>query len=270
MSILDDKFKKYGYSVTYFALCFILAYVGVGSQHKVVASTFASVFAMLLFIWLFSKKLISDEVIYADRKCIYVFAIIYVLEILISLIIAYGFSINNSNINGNNIGIVLLCQLIINLLIFICYAFKISLGKFKWNISLLGLGVVFIIFLAGRPLLFLISNGTTNIFQVLKAEFYLGTIYHIYYPAFSEEMLYRGFLISGLKSFGLSDLKCNIIQSVFFGVMHIFGFGVFTINMLLTTCMQMVIGYVLGKLYFKTKSLVPSIILHALWDSYML
>ncbi|WP_407636677.1 CPBP family intramembrane glutamic endopeptidase [Acetivibrio cellulolyticus] len=35
---------------------------------------------------------------------------------------------------------------------------------------------------------------------------------------------------------------------------------------LLITCYQTVIGYFFGKLYLKTKSLTPGILIHLLWD----
>lgn len=268
MNISIHKHKDQMYVAIYFIACFVLAYIGQG-MHINVISLFISALTMLLLMRILDSKLTSFEEIYSNRKSLYVFGIIYTLNILIALIIVYVFSMNNSNINGENFIIALIFQFILNSLLFICYGFKIKLSDFNWHISLSSLLYVFAIFLVGRPLFFLLANGTTNITQIFSIKFYVTASVSIFYPAIFEELLYRGFLISGLKSFGLADWKCNIIQSILFGIMHIFGFGVFSFKMLFTTCIQTIIGYVFGKLYFKTKSLSPCILLHALWNSYM-
>lgn len=84
--------------------------------------------------------------------------------------------------------------------------------------------------------------------------------------------MFRGFLISGLLSFNMEKWKANIIQSVIFGLGHCFvvskglGFHISALAAILHTSQQMMIGYVLGKIYLKTNSLLPGIILHGLLD----
>lgn len=88
------------------------------------------------------------------------------------------------------------------------------------------------------------------------------------YPGFFEEFLYRGLLISKLKNYKLTEESINIIQAILFGLLHCnlytqdvsLGFAI------LATAAQMLLGYILGKIYFKTKSLMPCIIFHVILD----
>ena len=85
--------------------------------------------------------------------------------------------------------------------------------------------------------------------------------------AFFEEFLCRGILISALKAYSLSEWKINLIQAFLFGILHYAKYADRGIGRaLLTTSYQIVIGYFFGKLYFKTKTLTPGIIIHLLWD----
>lgn len=90
------------------------------------------------------------------------------------------------------------------------------------------------------------------------------------YPGFYEEVLYRGLLISALKGLGLDDDKTNILQAILFGIHHIMSWGIASWFFLLSIAAQALLGYVLGKIYFKTKSLMPCILLHGLLDSVQL
>lgn len=85
--------------------------------------------------------------------------------------------------------------------------------------------------------------------------------------AFFEEFLCRGILISALKGYLIAEWKVNIIQAFLFGILHCVRYldkGI--VVALLITCYQTVIGYFLGKLYLKTKTLTPGILIHLLWD----
>ncbi|WP_082023880.1 type II CAAX prenyl endopeptidase Rce1 family protein [Clostridium polynesiense] len=42
------------------------------------------------------------------------------------------------------------------------------------------------------------------------------------YPSLYEEILFRFIAIGAIKSFNLDDIKTNIIQSLLFGLTHIF------------------------------------------------
>lgn len=98
-------------------------------------------------------------------------------------------------------------------------------------------------------------------------NFLIGTIVNSAYPGFFEEVLYRGFLISGLKGLGLSNNKCNIVQAIIFGISHVMSWGIPSWIFLLSTASQAMVGYLLGKIYFKTESLMPCILFHGLLDS---
>lgn len=114
-----------------------------------------------------------------------------------------------------------------------------------------------------------ISKGTINIHQILDLEFIidfaLKAVINSVYPAFYEEILFRGLLISGLKGFELSNNTCNIIQAIIFGIAHIMSWGEpsWWVH-LLALSIQIMIGYLLEKLYFKTNSLLPCILFHGL------
>ena len=95
----------------------------------------------------------------------------------------------------------------------------------------------------------------------------LNFIYQCIYPGIFEETLYRGFLISGLKGLKLNESKCNVIQALIFGASHVNSWGSGSFIFLLHTAFQSLIGYLFGKLYFKTKSLTPCIILHGLFNT---
>lgn len=82
------------------------------------------------------------------------------------------------------------------------------------------------------------------------------------YPGFFKEVLFRGFLISGLKGFGLSDDRCNIFQAIILGVGHVMSWGMPSWIFLLAMTWQAMLGYVLGKLHFKTNSLLSCILFH--------
>lgn len=97
-------------------------------------------------------------------------------------------------------------------------------------------------------------------------NFIFHLIYQCFYPGIFEETLYRGFLISGLKGLRLNENKCNVIQAVIFGASHVNSWGTGSSIFLLHTAVQAIIGYMFGKLYFKTKSLTPCIILHGLFN----
>lgn len=96
--------------------------------------------------------------------------------------------------------------------------------------------------------------------------FLLNALFNAAYPGIFEEVLYRGFLISGLKGIGLSDEKCNVIQSIIFGIAHVMSWGAAPKAFILYTTAQAMAGYLLGKVYFKTKSLTPCILLHGLMN----
>jgi membrane protease YdiL (CAAX protease family) len=98
---------------------------------------------------------------------------------------------------------------------------------------------------------------------------YLSSVIIVFiYPALYEEFLFRGLLVSGLKGFFNNECLINITQAIVFGLMHFSiyterGFGIWSPVFIGS---QVILGYLLGSLYLKTRSLTPSIILHTLFD----
>jgi membrane protease YdiL (CAAX protease family) len=116
----------------------------------------------------------------------------------------------------------------------------------------------------------LIIDGTINIKSLVKpsliVDFAIKFVRKSLHPGVFEEVLYRGLLISGLEGFGLKDEHTNIIQAIIFGITHVISFGNVPSIFILHTASQIILGYVIGKVYFKTKSLTPCILLHGLVD----
>jgi membrane protease YdiL (CAAX protease family) len=171
------------------------------------------------------------------------------------------------------ITIVFLFQLVITSYILIGYLFKIKLSSFKWNISkktFLYIILLFLIINIFDLIKSLLLNG-----KIITATghnyiiwLFAATSFHMFYPALCEEVLWRGILISALRGMRIKNEYCNIIQAVLFGLAHIFMIGTnISWIFVLHTAVQMIWGYVYGKLYFKTKSLIPGIIFHALFDT---
>lgn len=71
-----------------------------------------------------------------------------------------------------------------------------------------------------------------------------------------EELFYRGFIFGGLmKHFGL--VKSAIISSIIFSLVHLPVFSPHKLGV------YFIMGYVLAFLYYESKSLIPSIIIHS-------
>ena len=223
-----------------------------------------SIAALIILITFYPIKVKNQ--IYKNKKTIFVFIIIEV--ILLTIIKLLG--INYTTQNNSNRMYVLLIQLSLPLTIFICYFFKVELINFNWGLTFNSFTLVIIAFIVYK-LFFYISKGkiyTNNNFNIdFIVSFIVRFIVILISTAFFEEVLYRGFLISGLKGFGLSDNVCNAVQAIFFGISHAMSWGTPSLVFLLSLAAQAMMGYALGKLYYKTKSLLPCILFHALLDS---
>lgn len=92
-----------------------------------------------------------------------------------------------------------------------------------------------------------------------------------FYPAFYEELLFRGVLISGLLYFKIDHWKINIVQALIFGITHFSANTQIGSNyiMVLSLCSsQFLSGYFWGEIYFKTNSLFTCIIFHTLMNTF--
>ncbi|OPJ61441.1 CPBP family intramembrane glutamic endopeptidase [Clostridium oryzae] len=159
------------------------------------------------------------------------------------------------------------------LLIVVCFIFKIRLNKFSWKITYKQF--IYVLILCGlwvipQIVLFGGNHLAYNIYRYDSIHSYLiDIILQIPHPAIYEELVYRGLLISTLKAYIKNESIINIIQAFIFGVVHYTNYtSQLSIWMAcLATGGQILTGFILGKLYFKTKSLTPCIILHLLRDT---
>ena len=232
-----------------------------------------SVIVMLVLINVFSKDLVADKKIYENKKSLALFSIIYVFIAVVSILFNKILHLNNYTINNINLIYVFILQAVLISTIFLCYLFGIRLGYYNWNITLKQIGIIVLIYITNRLILNLITIDDKdfviiNLFKFsFVIKFIISTFYHCFYPGFLEEVIYRGFLITGLKGIGCNEWKCNVIQSLLFGILHVFAWGSSSWLFLLSTAYQCLLGFALGKIYFKTKSLTPCIFLHGLLDA---
>lgn len=226
--------------------------------------------AAIIVIYFYPIKIEKNKHIYKNKKALIPYIIIAVILQILIFILNKLFGLNSSTaIFFNNRMYIYFMQLGVTATLLICYFFKIKFKKFNWGISFNSIVLVIIVYIICR--LEIIVNGDICFNKIFNVKFILyfikRTIQESLYPGFFEEVLNRGLLISGLKGFGFSDNKCNIIQAVIFGISHIGSFGTVSWIFLLFTASQTMAGYITGKVYFKTKSLVPCIILHGLMDA---
>jgi len=228
---------------------------------------------MIVITYFFSNSKSKDRCIYENKRALFLFLILWALLLILIFTLSTVFKIDNSNSSNANKIYLLLIKLGISLTLLICYFFKISLKEFNWNISIKSFAFIIILYIAYKFILNLngILEGAIHINNILKMSFIfkfsISAIVESVYPGIYEEVLYRGFLISGLKGLGLSDETSNIVQAILFGISHVMSWGTASWVFLLFTASQAMMGYIFGKVYFKTKSLLPCILLHGLIDA---
>lgn len=223
-----------------------------------------SFFLASIFISIFGKDDMIKFKIY-DKRYIKAFIISFAVYIPINLFCKYGLNLFE-NINQDSIWKIRLFQLITNCVIFLCIFAKLSLREFNWKIKIKWVLYVVIIYLILFPIPTFILNSEIFI-NNLSVNFFLQFLNEIFYPSIVEEILFRGFLLTGMISLGIKSYKANIIQSVIFGSIHIISHNEITILVVLSLSGQIFLGYLLGKVYLKSGSLSHSIILHALLDA---
>ena len=222
--------------------------------------------SLIAFSLLLRKNLEGSFEIYSDKKLLFIFIIVYLILLLNVFLTAFGLykylGFNDEYIK-NIIKIICL-----TLSLVLLKTSRISTKNFKWNMcrsQIIGTLVIGLMYTCIT--LFLDGSIFINRFEgdIVHYGFYI--LKTLILVAFFEELLCRGILISALKGYQISEWKANIIQALLFGILHCVkyldkGIGV----ALLITCYQTVIGYFFGKLYLKTKSLTPVILIHLLWD----
>ncbi len=84
---------------------------------------------------------------------------------------------------------------------------------------------------------------------------------------FLEEMIFRGFLFKMMEK---NNVKSAIVvSSITFGMGHIVNLlnGADLIPTLLQVCYAIAIGYMLVMVFYKSKSIIPCVIFHAIFNA---
>jgi membrane protease YdiL (CAAX protease family) len=196
------------------------------------------------------------------KKAIYPFIVIYMINFCFT-IFDIRLGINSKYINNTFSKIIAI--LLITSMIFISYFWKIKISSFNFKLTKEMLILTIIIYLIFIMLRYL---GHDTVILDFRKYFVLllNSSLKLIQPAFVEEYIYRGLLISGLLGLGLCPSKTNILQSFIFGIIHINQYPQFGILCFIPTIAQMLLGFIMGKIYFKTNSLTPCIIFHWLWN----
>lgn len=118
------------------------------------------------------------------------------------------------------------------------------------------------------PLLLILSvnlwNGVNINNTASEILFYIISMMNV---GFLEEMIFRGFLF---KMMAKDNLKSAIIvSSITFGMGHIVNLlnGAGLLSTLMQICYATAIGYLFVTIFYKSKSLVPCIIAHGVFNS---
>jgi len=118
------------------------------------------------------------------------------------------------------------------------------------------------------PLLFIISVNLWNGINIQNTKneiiFHILTMINV---GFIEEIIFRGFLF---KMMAKDNVKSAIIVSaVTFGIGHVVNLlnGADLVPTLMQICYAMAIGYLFVIIFYKSKSLIPCIVAHALVNS---
>lgn len=120
------------------------------------------------------------------------------------------------------------------------------------------------------PLIILITTnlwyGVALNFTCLETVFYILSMFCV---GFLEEMIFRGLLFKAMEQ---NDVKSAIIvSSVTFGIGHIVnlinGSGANLISNLLQVVYAMAIGFTFVMIFYKTKSILPCIMTHSIFNA---
>ena len=112
--------------------------------------------------------------------------------------------------------------------------------------------------------LFNLRNGIHNNNSSSEVIFHILTMINI---GFLEEVIFRGFLFKMMEKDNVKS--AIIVSSITFGIGHITNLlnGADFIPTLLQVCYAIAIGYMLVMIFYKSKSLIPCIIFHSIFNS---
>jgi membrane protease YdiL (CAAX protease family) len=211
---------------------------------------------------------VKDGEVYINKHGFYAFTVIYFISI-VNIYIFTKFKVFDFIKNSNGV-IILVAYIFIDSILFISYIWKIRLKSFHYFYSINIFILIILLALSYyTPIYFIYGKNILRINSIFHGNilaFIINSSIVFIHPAFVEEYVYRGLLISGLLGIGVNKVNSNIIQAVLFGLLHFNYYVDLGFLCFVPTVGQMIIGFLLGKLYLKTKSLTPCIILHALID----
>ena len=103
-----------------------------------------------------------------------------------------------------------------------------------------------------------INNSTNEIINYMITMINVG---------FLEEIIFRGFLFKLMEKDNVKS--AIIVSSITFGIGHIVNLlnGADLIPTLIQVCYAIAIGYILVMVFYKSKSLIPCIIFHSIFNS---
>lgn len=224
----------------------------------------------LLIIYLYAKISVPNEMdIKVNKRFIYGFILVFTLYM--SIIVFQRYSDVFTEVSGYNIfGLkqfsVLIVQLPVVITMFAAYLVGVRAKDFNWKLTVSGVVMIIIVWFFIEMGAIIDSIKGLGLGNFIKS-IVLMVPFKIYYPAIIEEVIFRGLCFSALLTLKMDKKKANIMQAILFGLIHVINYNPITIMSVFFIMKQVFIGFLLGKIYIKTKSLTPCIILHALINS---
>lgn len=107
--------------------------------------------------------------------------------------------------------------------------------------------------------------GVINIKYPLEEIIYF--ILNMICIGFLEEIIFRGFLFKSIEKNNVN--KALVFSSIIYGLFHVVNLlnGEFFIQTLVHVCMKIALGYMFVIIFYRSKSLLPCIISHILFNS---
>ena len=187
------------------------------------------------------------------------YLIVFIINLVLFDSIGY-FAEQYIEFNDNRIILLIQC-ILVAIFLLTAYIFKIRLDVKACNMK-----TIIVTCIIGAMFVYETIYESTIIMEPKLIDTSLYFIRLMFFPAFYEEVIYRSALFKGLKRFISDEHIINIIQAIIFGVGHFTHYANFGIWGILLTSSQILMGYLFGILYMKSRSLIPSIIIHALSD----
>ena len=192
------------------------------------------------------------------HACILVFSVYIVLQILLRFVFDDFFRSRTLSLPQ----LMLYKQLPVTMSFLFIFVFGVGLTDFNWRLNRKTLLLTVLLFV---PFYLIVSHAQN--FSKLNLRYYLTSFtVSLYCPAFIEEFIYRGLMLGGLIAIGVREDRAVVIQAAVFGLTHMLNHPYPNLFLILGLSYEMFMGILFGKLYTKTGSLTPCILLHGLVD----